>query len=271
MLAFPLLLIIAKIYRQPIFFPKERRGFFAFVVVGYFLVPYFLINFGEQYVSAGLSALLFSAMPIFSLVFSVWFLGQSVNVIQLFGIGLGFVGFLSILMHQGVVIGYQGWIGTACVFSAALMHGLSYVVTKRFGKEIGVITYNTLPIGVAGLAMTVAGTLFEHPVWSDVTPQSWWALAYLGVVASVGGFLVYFYLLKRLSPVVTSFVFLIFPVISIAIDVWMKGQVLSQGFVAYLALILIGFGLTKVSASIGSDSGLQLFRRKRISVDGVPR
>ena len=41
--------------------------------------------------------------------------------------------------------------------------------------------------------------------------RSWLALTYLGLCASGGGFIVYFFLLKRLSPVILSFVFIIFP------------------------------------------------------------
>ncbi len=45
--------------------------------------------------------------------------------------------------------------------------------------------------------------------------RSWSALFYLGLVASVGGPYVYFMLLKRLSPIILSFVFIIFPVFAV--------------------------------------------------------
>ncbi|CAM3620086.1 EamA family transporter [Castellaniella denitrificans] len=80
------------------------------------------------------------------------------------------------------------------------MHALVYVITKQRGADIGVITFNTLPIGIAGLGLFVTGLLVEHPDLSLVTANSWAALAYLGLAASVGGLIVYFFLLKRLTP-----------------------------------------------------------------------
>ena len=78
------------------------------------------------------------------------------------------------------------------------------------GSAISVITYNTLPIGIAGLMLFLAGLWFETPTFDAITLRSWSALFYLGLVASVGGFIVYFMLLKRLSPIILSFVFIIF-------------------------------------------------------------
>lgn len=54
------------------------------------------------------------------------------------------------------------------------------------------ITYNTLPIGIAGAMLFIVGLSVETPVFSDVSARSWGALLYLGLVASVGGFIVYF-------------------------------------------------------------------------------
>ena len=94
------------------------------------------------------------------------------------------------------------------------------MVTNRFGGGISIITFNTLSIGLAGLALTASGVALERPDFSTVTKQSILGLLYLGVVASVGGFIVYFNLLKRLRPVILSFVFIIFPAISVATEAW---------------------------------------------------
>jgi drug/metabolite transporter (DMT)-like permease len=72
------------------------------------------------------------------------------------------------------------------------------------------------------------------------------ALTYLGLCASVGGFIVYFFLLKRLSPVVLSFVFIIFPVFAVIIGSWYEGLPISRDLALYSALLLAGFAITKV-------------------------
>ncbi|MNR36746.1 putative DMT superfamily transporter inner membrane protein [compost metagenome] len=96
------------------------------------------------------------------------------------------------------------------------------------------------------MGLFMAGLLMEHPDLAAVTPQSWAALAYLGLVASVGGFIVYFFLLKRLSPVVLSFVFIIFPVFAVVIGAWHEGTGISRELGVYTLLLLVGFSITKL-------------------------
>ena len=86
----------------------------------------------------------------------------------------------------------------------------------------------------------------EQPDFASISTRSWMALTYLGLCASVGGFIVYFFLLKRLSPVILSFVFIIFPVFAVIIGSWYEGQPISRDLALYSALLLAGFAITKV-------------------------
>ncbi|QIE85957.1 DMT family transporter [Pseudomonas nitroreducens] len=246
LIAFPLFLAFARMRGDAIVFPRQSRGFFIFVTLCYFGVPYFLLNYGETLVSSGLTALLFSCMPVFILIFSAIFLQERIQTLQVIGIAIGFASLYMILREQGLGFEHQGFIGVLAILAAALMHALCYVVTKQRGSAISVVTYNTLPIGIAGLALFVLGLLVEQPSFSQITARSWWALTYLGLCASVGGFLVYFFLLKRLSPVVLSFVFIIFPVFAVIIGAWYEGQAISTSLALYSLLLLLGFAITKL-------------------------
>jgi drug/metabolite transporter (DMT)-like permease len=64
-------------------------------------------------------------------------------------------------------------------------------------------------------------------------------------VASVGGFIVYFFLLKRMNPIILSFVFIIFPVFAIVIDSWYDETPLSENFIIFALILLTGFAITK--------------------------
>ncbi|WP_442969250.1 DMT family transporter [Pseudomonas sp. Q1-7] len=246
LIAFPLFLGFALLRGEPLLFPKARLGFFVFVTLCYFSLPYYLLNYGELQVSSGLTALLFSCMPVFILIFSAIFLRERIHLSQVVGIAIGFGSLFMILRGQGLSLAHSGFAGVLAILAAALMHALCYVVTKQRGARISVITYNTLPIGLAGLMLFSAGLGLEQPDFSGISAESWWALAYLGLCASVGGFIVYFFLLKRLSPVVLSFVFIIFPVFAVLIGAWYEGQAISRDFALYAATLLAGFALTKL-------------------------
>ncbi len=248
LIAFPLFLGFAVLRKEPLLFPRQSRWFFVFVTLSYFSLPYYLLNYGEMHVSSGLTALLFSCMPVFILIFSALFLREKIQPTQMLGIAIGFGSLFMIIRSQGLHLDQAEWLGVLAIFSAAIMHALCYVITKKHGSAISVITYNTLPIGIAGLMLLVAGLSLENPTFATITPRSWGALLYLGMVASVGGFIVYFVLLKRLSPVLLSFVFIIFPVFAVIIGAWYEGTEISRELMLYSAVLLGGFAITKLPA-----------------------
>ncbi|WP_185036733.1 DMT family transporter [Pseudomonas fluorescens] len=246
LIAFPLFLSFALLRKEPLLFPRQSRWFFVFVTLSYFSLPYYLLNYGEMHVSSGLTALLFSCMPVFILLFCALFLREKIYPSQMLGIAIGFGSLFMIIRSQGLHLDQAEWLGVLTILCAAVMHALCYVVTKKHGSAISVITYNTLPIGIAGLMLFIVGLNVETPVFSDVSARSWAALFYLGLVASVGGFIVYFLLLKRLSPIILSFVFIIFPVFAVIIGAWYEGQTLSRELMIYSAILLSGFAITKL-------------------------
>lgn len=246
LIAFPLFLSFALLRREPLLFPRQSRWFFVFVTLLYFSLPYYLLNYGEMHVSSGLTALLFSCMPVFILLFSAVFLRQKIYPSQVIGIAIGFGSLFMIIRSQGLHLDHAELFGVLAILAAAVMHALCYVITKKQGSAISVITYNTLPIGLAGLMLFVAGLSVEAPVFEDITARSWGALLYLGLVASVGGFIVYFLLLKRLSPIILSFVFIIFPVFAVVIGAWYEGHSLTRELMGYSAVLLTGFAITKL-------------------------
>ena len=245
LIAFPMFLAFAVSRGEKILYPRTHLSFFLFITVFYFAVPYWMLNFGEQFVSSGLTALLFSTMPVFILIFSRLILKESITLSQVVGIVIGFFGLTMINLEQGMHLSYSNTLGIAAILLAAVMHGLSYVVTKRFGGNISIITFNALPIGIAGLVLTLSGIALERPNFSAITTQSSVALLYLGIVASVGGFVVYFHLLKKLQPVILSFVFIIFPVISVMIGAWYDHKPLNEDFVMFMMVVILGFSITK--------------------------
>lgn len=246
LIAFPLFLSFAVLRKAPLLFPRQSRWFFVFVTLSYFSLPYYLLNYGELHVSSGLTALLFSCMPVFILIFSALFLREKILPTQLLGIAIGFASLFMIIRSQGLHLDQAEWLGVLAILCAAILHALCYVVTKKHGSAISVITYNTLPIGIAGLMLFIVGLNVETPDFKDITARSWGALLYLGLVASVGGFIVYFILLKRLNPVLLSFVFIIFPVFALLIGAWYEGTPVSRELMLYSAILLAGFAITKL-------------------------
>ncbi|WP_281648629.1 DMT family transporter [Parendozoicomonas sp. Alg238-R29] len=246
LVAFPLFLVFAKLMNEPVLFPRDKTIFFVFITLAYFSLPYYLISYGEQFVSSGLTSLIFSAMPVFILIFSFIILKEPMLMRQVAGIAVGFASLLMILHGEGITVSATAFSGVIAILFAAILHGFCYVLTRKLGSDISVITFNTLPIGVAGFLLFGTGCWLESPNYTDVSNMSLMATLYLGLIASVGGFIVYFYLLKKMNPVTLSFVFILFPVIAIIVGAAYEKQTLSENFMIFAATMLAGFAITKM-------------------------
>ncbi|WP_163831937.1 DMT family transporter [Spartinivicinus ruber] len=245
LVAFPFFFVLAKFLKEPIKYPKQHNSFFYIVTIVYFILPYFFLNYGEQFVSSGLTSLLFSSMPVWIIIFSMIMLKVKVYTNQVIGIVIGFVSLFMVLRSESVTIDHDGALGITAIIAAALMHAYIYVYTKLKGTQIPVITYNTLPIGIAGFVLLFAGIILEDPQWSQFSFESILSTLYLGIIASAGGFLAYFYLLKKVNTVVLSFIFVIFPVFALVLSSWYEQQQMQAESYFFVATLLIGFAITK--------------------------
>ena len=211
--AFPLLaLIVARKPAIPLRYPPGHRRLMALVTIGYFTVPFVLMNVGSGAVPSGLAAVLFASVAIFIVVLSVPVLGTRIGWRQGAGIGVALAALVALIARQVGLDGATDPLGALALVTAALMHATVYVLVKRDGGAISPLTLNTLPMGIAALLLCATGFAVERPDLGAITHQSLLALLYLGPVASVAGFLAYFQLVRRLGPVPLSLVFIFFPV-----------------------------------------------------------
>ena len=242
-IASPMFLILAWVRGEPILFPKKLFPFFVCITIFYFTLPYWLINISAQYVSPGLIALLFSTMPVFVLILSSIILKEKVFFSQ--GVGIA-IGFLSLMMVVKLYLnlGYSNLTGVVLLLISALMQGFMYIFIKKLGTHISSITLHALPISIAGTLLTVLGFVFERPNFAEFSKISVLALIYLGCLTLIGTN-IYFFLIKRMSLIVLSFVFIIFPALAVLLSAWYENMALSGHFLFYTLMLLIGFSITK--------------------------
>ena len=243
-IASPMFLVLALIRGEPILFPKRLFPFFVCITIFYFTIPFWLINFSAQYVSSGLIALLFSTMPVFTLILSSVILKERVFLSQVIGIAIGFFGLMMVIkLHLN--LGYSNLIGVALILIAAMMHAFLYIFTKKVGANISTITLHILPMGIAGTMMTTLSLIFERPNFTELSQTSILALIYLGFLTLIGSN-TYFFLIKRMNLIILSFVFIIFPALAVLIGAWHENISLSRDFLLYTVILLVGFAITKL-------------------------
>ncbi|SCF33489.1 Permease of the drug/metabolite transporter (DMT) superfamily [Micromonospora matsumotoense] len=224
--------------------PPGRRWVVPFIAVVYIAVPYALINYGEQHISSGLAALIFSSVVVFLLLFSVLISRISVSWMQWAGVVIG-LGCLVGIVQLTAGISARGILAPAAVLLAAVMHALTYAVMARYGGTVHVLTQETLPIGLGALGLVILGVTVERPDLGAISGRSLTGVLYLGLVGSVIGFAAYFYLLQHVDAVLVSYVFVLFPVVALFGSAVLENSALPALAVVLAVVMLAAFGLTK--------------------------
>ena len=64
LIASPILILLSKVFNQPLFFPQGKNKWVVIIAVFYFAIPFTLMIAGEMYISSGLASIIFANMPI---------------------------------------------------------------------------------------------------------------------------------------------------------------------------------------------------------------
>ncbi|SBT13160.1 DMT family transporter [Vibrio celticus] len=250
LLAAPLLAVLAKVFNQPLLFPKGKRQWLLIVALMYFAIPFTLMIYGEQYISSGLASIIFANMPVAVMLMSGLFLGLRLAKHQIFGLVTAVVSLCLILGNEMQMGGDDYLIGTVCLGLAVAIHAVMYVLVQKHCKGIEVLTYNAVPSLIAALFLFAVSAIGENVNIESFTWDSISAVVYLGFVASVGGIVAYFKLGQVSTPFQASICFLIFPVVALLISCYINGEVLSEQSLVMMIPLLCGILLTKAPKGI---------------------
>ncbi|MDP2489760.1 DMT family transporter [Vibrio splendidus] len=250
LLAAPLLAVLAKVFNQPLLFPKGKRQWLLIVALMYFAIPFTLMIYGEQYISSGLASIIFANMPVAVMLMSGLFLGLRLAKHQIFGLVIAVVSLCLILGNEMQMGGDDYLIGTVCLGLAVAIHAVMYVLVQKHCKGIEVLTYNAVPSLIASLFLFAVSAMGESVNVESFTWDSISAVVYLGFVASVGGIVAYFKLGQVSTPFQASICFLIFPVVALLISCYINGEVLSEQSLLMMLPLLCGILLTKAPKGV---------------------
>jgi len=245
LIAAPILLILARLLKQPLLFPKPQQKWMGIVAIFYFAIPFTLMVFGEQYISSGLASIIFANMPIAVMVTSTLFINLKLAKHQLAGLIVAVVSLCLILMNEMQIGGESYFIGTLALGGAVAMHAFMYVLVQKHCSDIQVLTYNALPCLIAAAFLLVMSMFIEQPDISTFSANSISAVVYLGIIASVGGIVAYFKLGQVSSPFTASICFLLFPIVALGLSSMTSAQAISQQSLLMMVPLLGGILLTK--------------------------
>lgn len=211
-----------------------------FLSVFHVALPYVLVYWGEQYISSGLTAVLFSTLPINVAILARILIGDPLTSRKVVGILAGFVGVWVVFSGSVGFAGVKATQGVAAILLSALSAGLSTVIAKKYASSYDPFATLALPFAVGGLLALVVAVPTEggNPLTYDAL--TWVTIVYLAVLGSVAGFALFFWIIKRIDVTVLSYQTFIIPVLAVMIGWIFLGETVTIRVAGGALLIVVG-------------------------------
>lgn len=202
--------------------PWPRGRVWGWLVVAGVLdaAAYLLVYLGEERVPGAVAAVLYGTQP---LILAVLLTATRATGIErltrrhLAGAVISLVGVVVLFLDRLDISGSQA-VGVGLIVGSVVAATVYSMIMKRKAADLNGLISTTIFLTVTAVVLGVVALAApgETPWPPPVAPTL--ALLYLAVVGSVGAFLVYFWLLGKVSLQVTSTLVFVFPLIAIATD-----------------------------------------------------
>ena len=211
-------------------------------------------SFGVRGTSASVGTIISATIPIFIVIFAAIRFKQTVAGKHWVGLIAAFGGIALVAVGRGSDIDNLSQTtisGVAWMLVSAIAIAFYYIWSAELTER-----YGTLPVAawnaLAGLVaiLPLAGWEMAHSSF-QITGQAMWTAAYLGVMVTVAGLLLWLYILRVVPARVAASVQYLQPVFGITAASLLFGDWLSLTFAAGVALILAGLALAVSNTRTG--------------------
>lgn len=220
-------------------------------------IPFVLISWGQVHIEGGLTTILLSLIPLFTVLLAHYFsYNEPLNRYKVFGILLGLLGIFVLVGPSALSdVGLHLW-GQLAVIAGAFSYAIAAIYIRRHLRDEKEEGLN--PVLRAIISQFLCSQLFVVPLmiiiekpWTIQPSQtSLMALALSSWVIAIGAALIYYYMINRVGAATASTTLYLTPINGVF---W--GAVLLSEPVTWpliIALVLILSGVAVVNRARGS-------------------
>lgn len=235
----------AKFYRS-----EARAGWPLLLSVGAAstALPFMLLSWGQQYVTAGFAGVCMGMMPLLVLPLAHFFAGEHMTRRKTIGLIVGFFGVCVLIGPEAFrSSGQTGeMLGRIACLLAACCYAASSILTRRM-PPIDAIGLSAVTLWIGAVIVTVVAVV-EEGAPPLPTGQVLVVIIVLGLVQTAMANLLRIMVIQSAGPTFTSLVNYQVPVWSVIFGIVLLGEPAEPSLFAALVLILIGVALSQWGA-----------------------
>lgn len=198
--------------RGRLLYRTAMYGFFSFTL------SYALMYWALVQVTASMAAVVLAIVPLVTPLLAAAQGLERLNARLIGGAVIALAGMVVMTVGpEGLLLPMSGLLA---ILAAALTIGQSAILSKRVAGNHPVMT-NAVGMGI-GAPLLLAISLIAGETWAIPTVgRSMWALIYLVTIGSVGLFVVFLLVYRAWTASASSYAFVLFPVVTLALDaIW---------------------------------------------------
>lgn len=231
------LILYLVVTRSPL--PLDRRALWTYGAGALQIFgSMFLTYWASQHLPSGWISVVFGLTPLLTAPLSALFLGEeSLSPRRLLSYLLG-IGGLGLMFHSALHFSESASLGIVAILGASFFQALSAVAVKGIQRNLGAL------VQVAGSLMIAVPLylglyLFSDGTWPQNIPdRSIYSILFLGLVATTGGFALYFYILRNLQTGRVALITLLTPMLSLYVGDLLNHEPITPSVYGGTALIV---------------------------------
>jgi len=207
-----------------------------------FAANYGLVFWGENHIPSGLTAILYTVLPLFGLAIAhVLLPSEPMTVSKVSGVVLGIAGVALIFSHQLYIDDPMAVWGSLAIILAALSTAYASVLIKARGVHLDPFVLTTVQMVSGFVPMLAIFIPIEgNPLQFNWTPLALISLLYLALVGSSLTFVLLYWLIKHMEVTRTQLMPLMSTLIAVLLGALVRQEELGWRTALGGAAILIG-------------------------------
>lgn len=228
---------------------KIWRDFALVAVVGN-AVPFYLINWGQVTIDAGLAAILMATMPLASVLLAHLFIHDDrLTIGKGVGMVVGFSGIVVLVGPDALAGLGREVVAQLAVAFAACCYAVANVYTRGGRMRELPAAVNGAGVLICAVVVTVPFSLVMDRPWAlSPSAESMLALAALALLCTSAAYLILFRLLSTRGVSFTALLNYMVPVFGVVWAALLLGEAVETSALAALGLILLGIALAQARA-----------------------
>ncbi|MEN8803667.1 MAG: DMT family transporter [Thiogranum sp.] len=223
------------------------------------------VYWSSQFIPSGWMSVLFGLAPIVTgLIATFWLTEPKLTGARIVGMLLGLAG-LATMSLGSQQLGPQAAYGIFGMVFSVTAYSVSAVAVKRIGADVPALATTIGSLMVTVPLLVIVYLVTGEPLPSIVTYRTMWSIIYLGIVGSVLGFALYYYVLRHVEATRVALIALITPVLALLLGHLLNGEALQAEAMIGSAGILTGLLLFEYGQTVSKWIRDTLDRQTRIS------